>query len=165
MAVNQQKTYAGCMTIDVLVDFLNTYDPGSDEEELANDTDARNWFVRHGLPTDGLKAAEARRVRTELRDAAECRVPPTTALAEIPLNAECTDEGLTLVSAHPLGSIVATAVRLCFEGRWDRLKLCDAETCRYAFYDESRNRSGRWCSMASCGNRAKTRAFRERHGR
>lgn len=151
------------MTIDVLVDFLNTYDPGADEEELANDTDATAWFGARGLPTRGLRAAEARRVRDELREAAEGRTPPTVALAGVPLHAAVTDEGLVLDSDHALGAIVATAVRLAFEGRWDRLKLCDAETCRYAFFDGSRNRSGRWCSMASCGNRAKTRAFRERH--
>ena len=34
--------------------------------------------------------------------------------------------------------------------------------CRWAFYDGSKNRSGRWCDMASCGNRMKARAFRER---
>jgi predicted RNA-binding Zn ribbon-like protein len=30
------------------------------------------------------------------------------------------------------------------------------------FYDRSKNRSGRWCVMAECGNRAKVRAYRER---
>lgn len=152
------------MTVEQLVDFLNTYDPGSDEEELANDTDARAWFAAHGLDNAGLRAAEARRVRAELRDAAEGRTPPTATLAGVPLRAVVGADGaLALESDHPLGPLVATAVRLAFDGRWDRLKLCGAETCRYAFYDGSRNRSGRWCSMASCGNRAKTRAFRERH--
>lgn len=151
------------MDVELLVDFLNTYDPGSDEEELANDTDTRAWFEARGLPSSGLKGAFARQVRAELRDAAELRQPPTAALCSVPLRAVVCGEGLDLDSDHPLGEIVATAVRLAFEGRWDRLKLCDAETCRYAFYDGSKNRSGRWCSMASCGNRAKTRAFRERH--
>ncbi|MGH2778535.1 MAG: CGNR zinc finger domain-containing protein, partial [Actinomycetota bacterium] len=32
-----------------------------------------------------------------------------------------------------------------------------------AFYDHSKNRSGKWCTMRVCGNRAKTRAYRERH--
>lgn len=151
------------MSIDQLVDFLNTYDPGSDTEDLPNDAAARAWFAARGLATKSLRAAEARAVRTELRDAAEGRTPPTAALRRVPLCACVEDGEPVLTSEHPLGPLVATAVRLAFEGRWDRLKLCDAETCRYAFYDGSRNRSGRWCSMASCGNRAKTRAFRERH--
>ena len=33
----------------------------------------------------------------------------------------------------------------------------------WAFYDRSKNRSGRWCSMDSCGNVEKARAFRERN--
>jgi predicted RNA-binding Zn ribbon-like protein len=32
----------------------------------------------------------------------------------------------------------------------------------WAFYDRSKNRSGHWCSMRVCGNRAKARQFRER---
>ncbi|HSG18327.1 MAG TPA: CGNR zinc finger domain-containing protein, partial [Anaerolineae bacterium] len=32
----------------------------------------------------------------------------------------------------------------------------------YLFIDTSRNRSRRWCSMESCGNRAKVRQHRER---
>ena len=47
-------------------------------------------------------------------------------------------------------------------GRWQRLKVCAEHSCRYAFYDSSRNRSGSWCTMAVCGNRAKARSYRER---
>jgi predicted RNA-binding Zn ribbon-like protein len=31
------------------------------------------------------------------------------------------------------------------------------------YFDESRNRSKRWCSMEVCGNREKGEAFRRRH--
>ena len=46
---------------------------------------------------------------------------------------------------------------------WQRLKACPAEDCLWAFYDHSRNRSGTWCEMGECGNRAKARRYRERH--
>jgi predicted RNA-binding Zn ribbon-like protein len=49
-------------------------------------------------------------------------------------------------------------------GNWNRLKVCSNDACQRAFYDSSRNRSGRWCSMATCGNRMKGRAYRQRHG-
>jgi predicted RNA-binding Zn ribbon-like protein len=49
-------------------------------------------------------------------------------------------------------------------GNWNRLKVCSNDACQRAFYDASRNRSGRWCSMATCGNRMKGRAYRQRHG-
>jgi predicted RNA-binding Zn ribbon-like protein len=63
-----------------------------------------------------------------------------------------------------LSQILAAVVAAQADGTWDRLKVCPAEDCRFAFYDHSKNRSGRWCSMSVCGNRAKTRTYRERHG-
>jgi predicted RNA-binding Zn ribbon-like protein len=59
-----------------------------------------------------------------------------------------------------LFDIVATAQ--C-EGTWVRMKACPADKCGWAFYDASKNRSATWCSMDSCGNRAKAQAYRERH--
>ncbi len=150
--------------LDLLVDFLNTVDEETQDEELLDDRAARGWFRHRGLPVRGLRADQARLVRNALRAAADGRTPPPANLAGVPLHAAVTaDSDVALASDHPLGPIVVTAVRLALEGRWDRLKLCDMHTCRYAFYDGSRNRSGRWCSMAVCGNRAKTRAFRDRH--
>jgi predicted RNA-binding Zn ribbon-like protein len=55
---------------------------------------------------------------------------------------------------------VATAAAL---GLWERCKLCPAEDCLWAFFDHSKNRSRRWCSMDLCGNRTKSKAFRQRH--
>lgn len=151
------------MNVDVLVDFLNTYDEGSGEEELTDEA-APAWFRAHGLSAKHLDPSEARRVRDALRAAIE-GTPLPYDVGCVPLRAIPSDDGLDLTSGHPLGPLVATAVRLTFEGRWNRLKLCDADTCRYAFYDGSKNRSGKWCSMSVCGNRAKTRAFRDRHAR
>ena len=45
---------------------------------------------------------------------------------------------------------------------WSRLKACADPTCRWIFYDASRNRQGAWCSMATCGNRSKNRDLRAR---
>jgi predicted RNA-binding Zn ribbon-like protein len=63
-----------------------------------------------------------------------------------------------------LGSqLLAIAFQSQIEGTWERLKLCENPECRWAFYDNSRNRSGSWCRMGLCGNRLKNRAYRERH--
>jgi predicted RNA-binding Zn ribbon-like protein len=43
-------------------------------------------------------------------------------------------------------------------GKLDRLKLCAAPDCRWAYYDASRNRSANWCNMAICGSRARSKA-------
>jgi predicted RNA-binding Zn ribbon-like protein len=37
----------------------------------------------------------------------------------------------------------------------DRIRGCAHEACVLHFFDTSRNGTRRWCSMASCGNRAK----------
>jgi predicted RNA-binding Zn ribbon-like protein len=64
-----------------------------------------------------------------------------------------------------LGRLLAIVAAAQADGTWERLKACPWDTCRWAFYDHSRNRSGVWCSMAVCGNRAKVQAFRERQER
>ena len=45
-------------------------------------------------------------------------------------------------------------------GELTRLKSCGH--CRWVFYDTSKNRAGRWCSMAACGGRDKARQYRRR---
>ena len=64
--------------------------------------------------------------------------------------------------AAAFGRIVAIAFVASFDGTFAHLKTCADEGCRAVFYDRSKNQSGRWCSMADCGNRAKVRAWRER---
>ena len=62
-----------------------------------------------------------------------------------------------------LDRVVAVALGAMLDGTWGRLKAC--RNCRWSFYDYSPNRSGTWCSMQLCGNRRKTRAYRERRAR
>ena len=64
-----------------------------------------------------------------------------------------------------IGRLVATLYSAMQAEDWERLKLCDSDPCRWAFYDRSKNQSSRWCKMASCGNREKARRFRETHKR
>jgi predicted RNA-binding Zn ribbon-like protein len=47
-------------------------------------------------------------------------------------------------------------------GEWSRLKLCREPGCRSAFYDTSRNGSGAWHNVRTCGNIANLRASRNR---
>ena len=62
-----------------------------------------------------------------------------------------------------LGELLALTAASMIDGSWQRLKACHDDGCRWAFYDRTKNRSGNWCSMRSCGNRAKARRYRERH--
>lgn len=55
-----------------------------------------------------------------------------------------------------LWPVVDSAVRLLESEQRERVGQCqDDRGCGYLFLDTSRNRSRRWCSMDSCGNRAK----------
>jgi predicted RNA-binding Zn ribbon-like protein len=61
-----------------------------------------------------------------------------------------------------MGRLVAALYSAMQDDGWDRLKLCTDDNCRWVFFDRSKNHSSRWCSMESCGNRAKARRFRKR---
>ena len=52
---------------------------------------------------------------------------------------------------------VVSAARLLASPEAALVRECAAADCRWLFLDRSRNRSRRWCDMASCGNRAKAR--------
>ncbi len=56
-----------------------------------------------------------------------------------------------------LAPILWAAADLLTDGELDRVRLCASHECGWLFYDSSRNRSRRWCSMADCGNRAKAK--------
>jgi hypothetical protein len=44
----------------------------------------------------------------------------------------------------------------------ERLSFCANPACDWLFIDESRNHSRQWCSMESCGSRAKMARYRSR---
>jgi predicted RNA-binding Zn ribbon-like protein len=57
-----------------------------------------------------------------------------------------------------LWPIARSTAELLTSGELDRIGECaDDRGCSWLFIDSSRNRSRRWCSMESCGNRAKAR--------
>jgi predicted RNA-binding Zn ribbon-like protein len=53
-------------------------------------------------------------------------------------------------------------VSILRRSRPPRLKRCADESCRRAFYDETRSRTRRWCDLGTCGNRARVRRHRSR---
>ncbi|XXM72428.1 CGNR zinc finger domain-containing protein [Lysinibacillus sphaericus] len=69
---------------------------------------------------------------------------------------ECPGENLDMI----LPPIFQSAVDLLVsKDDLERVKQCEGDPCGWLFFDTSRNRSRRWCSMADCGNRAKARRF------
>lgn len=57
-----------------------------------------------------------------------------------------------------LWPVARSAAELLTSDKASRVRECeDDRGCGYLFIDQSKNRSRRWCSMESCGNRAKAR--------
>jgi len=163
--------------------FVNSVDLESGEDELSSAEALRNWFAERGLmdAAEPVSAADLRRAidvreglravllqnngmpldaeRVERLDRAVGRAAVRVRFApgrgpELVTDAKGVDGAIARLMA-----IVAAAVE---HGRWERLKACPREDCEWAFFDKSKNRSGRWCSMDSCGNIEKAKAFRER---
>lgn len=61
-----------------------------------------------------------------------------------------------------LARIVLAVPAAVASGSWRRLKMCEADDCRWVFYDRTRPGRGRWCGPELCGNRMKTRDYRQR---
>lgn len=166
---NPLNAYTGYMDdpVTTVVDFLNTLDVEERTDTMADLDEWRAW-VTSALRVDGSgETARTRdaavRLRDHLRDVAAGATPATDPNQQaIPVTVEVDESGVRLSAGTVVGRIATAVARLAIENRWDRVKICPADDCRYAFYDESRNHSRQWCSMRVCGNRAKARAHRER---
>lgn len=64
-----------------------------------------------------------------------------------------------------LAAIARSGAELLVEGSRAPIRRCANPLCRLFFYDDSRTRRRRWCSMAVCGNRHKVAAFLRRRSR
>ena len=166
--------------------FVNTRNYLSGGDLLADAEEATAWLTGHGLLEAGERIGERERERlVEFREAlrkllsANNGMPgsDTQALNDlvtsVDLRVQFGSDGRPGLESAPSGGLVERVVGLLLaevvlaeaEGRWDRLKACSNEGCRWAFYDASKNRSGRWCTMEVCGVRHKMRVYRERKSR
>jgi predicted RNA-binding Zn ribbon-like protein len=173
--------------IRIVQRFVNTVDLEGGPEELADPAGLRRWLVDAGLLDAGARVTAADHARAiALREALRGLALVNAGHSGDPgavgiVNAAARRAGLhpTLTDAGEgtlepaaggvdgaLGRIVAAVHAGIADGTWARLKACERDSCRWAFYDASRNRSGQWCSMAVCGSREKNRrAYRRRRAR
>jgi predicted RNA-binding Zn ribbon-like protein len=173
--------------IRLVRDFVNTYEPQTDEEFLASTDALRDWLAeQHLLPSDAaaeqadLTAAVTVRegLRNVLLGHAGHNPDPEAVdalrdtLADLPVRLDFDLGGYRLISTRTdpvgqaLGQLLDAIRQSSQDGTWPRLKVCARDTCRWAFYDASRNQVRRWCSMAGCGNYIKMRrAYASRKSR
>ena len=170
---NHCSEYTGDVDADVrlVLDFLNTVDVEKDVDVLRSVTEWHAWTHARELTPGSID--DALRARRVLREAAgepagdqaagvdtshELRIPVDVAFRLSPA------ADPQLVADDAVSAVFTAAMRLAVLDDWRRIKICPADDCLWAFYDESRNRSRTWCSMQVCGNRVKARTFRKRGG-
>ncbi|MGW1677133.1 CGNR zinc finger domain-containing protein [Saccharopolyspora sp. NPDC002376] len=148
--------------IELLLAFLNTYDVDEGTERLDDLDQWQQWCADRGLGAASDVEA-AREIRDSMRSAVSCDGLPPEPTTAWPVQVRLQQGIPVLTGTDALGTVLVAAARLAHTGHWDRIKICPAEDCLWAFYDRSRNRSRTWCSMRVCGNREKARSWRERH--
>jgi predicted RNA-binding Zn ribbon-like protein len=180
--MSERETAGG--DLGLVQSFVNTIDLQDGPEDLKDPNTLKAWLVARGLmdasqPVDESDLRNAIAVRESIRGV----IGANSGFAIYPIDlatlnqaaaasrlrmrfgadgrARLEPETRGVVGA--MGRIVATLFSVMRDEEWARLKLCNNDACRWAFFDRSKNHSSRWCTMASCGNKMKARRFRTQH--
>lgn len=175
---------------NLALDFINTeYGVGDDRHDcFDDDRSVIAWLETAGVVPEGVEAppellAEAR----QFRDAARAVVHAAMKSSETDLtvinrilergrpetrltwdqDAQRYRVDVRSGADSPAGLLwpVADAlVKLVTDEKFEYVRQCEAHNCILLFHDLSKSHRRRWCSMATCGNRMKVAAFRNRKG-
>jgi len=150
--------------------FCNTTnrENGADAWRSADELD--HWLAREGYRVRPTTPADLRRLDV-VRDAiwqsirTGSRESIAAVVADLTFRGAVVDGRIELVPADDsVEGVVADLVLRIHDaersGTFSRLRPC--AHCRWVFFDTSRNRTGRWCSMQACGAREKAKAYRRR---
>jgi predicted RNA-binding Zn ribbon-like protein len=167
----------------VVQELVNTLDVEAGTDSIETPAGLRAWLVERTLappdlrPTDDdtARVAEFREALRALLHANHGGAVDPEALRTLNragrggLRVRFEDGGGATLEPQPeepiaaaIGQVVAVVFTAIADGTFDRLKACPGRDCGWAFYDRSKNRSAKWCSMAVCGSREKVRAHRAR---
>lgn len=175
---------------NLALDFINSeYGMGDDRHDCFDDAQSViDWLEMTGLVVKGTAAppellAEAR----QLRDAARAVVHAAMESREADLTVinRVLEKGRPEVMlkweqdtrryhvdvrsgtdspAALLWPVADALVKLVTDDKFGYVRQCEAHNCILLFHDLSKSHRRRWCSMATCGNRMKVAAFRNRKG-
>jgi predicted RNA-binding Zn ribbon-like protein len=170
--------------LDLVRRFVNTVDLESGVDRFADAASLQEWLQAHDLIPQGetISSAELERA-IEFREALRALAIANAGHGDVPGNVlealnriaaaatlavkvdedgnprlEAVASGVDLA----LGRLLAIVLTAGVDGTWARLKACHNDRCQWLYYDRSKNRSGRWCSMEACGNTINARAYRAR---
>lgn len=169
--------------LELVQRFVNSVDLESGEDELTDPAALRGWLAERDLigPSERVTQADLARA-IDVREGLRALLMANNGLAVdeervARLDRAAARAGVRVVfraGAEPelaperngvdgaIGRLLAIVAGAAEQGRWQRLKACPRDVCHWAFFDHSKNHSGRWCLMEVCGNIEKARAFRER---
>lgn len=159
--------------LELVRGFINSVEIEEGANPLSGPDNLRQWCettgVCPGIDEPGL--VRLRQFREALRavlethvgegDALECWRALEPFAAQSGYRLHITEQGLPALRPEGTGADAAIAELFAIAydaigaGTWQRLKACRKHSCRWAFYDRSKNGSGAWCNMAVCGNREK----------
>ncbi|GEM49323.1 CGNR zinc finger domain-containing protein [Deinococcus cellulosilyticus] len=152
---------------------------GVRQDQLADLEGTLSWLADHGLKVaeQDLQAVRSNLIatrsalRTLLRD-------PENPVAYLALS-QVLARGHLRTALDPTGVSEQVVVDAAWKPAWlaaqnytellrespERIKACSNHQCILHFFDTSKNNSRRWCSMATCGNRAKATRFVQKQRR
>jgi predicted RNA-binding Zn ribbon-like protein len=164
--------------------FINSNDREAGHDRFESTEGMVLWASDHVIPgIDAITAADRERtvrLREALRSLAIENVDSSHTdaaawslvnheLGRVRIGIELGPEGLQAVPRGSgidrlVGDVLAALTIAVSGGAWPRLKACRRDTCQWAFYDRSPNRSSAWCAMQICGAREKAKSYyRRRH--
>jgi predicted RNA-binding Zn ribbon-like protein len=165
------------------LDYLRTLRHGT-VEELPDAAAIAAWVEQFGpfdtvpVPLEGGCAEEARRLREAIRTVIDSarqgvrcpssarRLVNAAAKRPAPAPALAADGQLRWHAEEPIAATLSLVARdtldLAFSPLLARLRQCAGTDCGAMFVDTSRPGHRRWCSMNTCGNRAKKDALKAR---
>ncbi len=172
------------------INFINTLRAGQGRpfEVFKTDEDVRDWLLRAGvsIPSQtanwppGVLLRKARQLREITLKAVQARKagkrPSLDALNSFlersnshpqlimrpgsKIEIKRVSRGRTVEEI--LAPIAESAADLLANGDFELIRPCEGDKCVLWFYDRTKAHRRRWCSPATCGNRAKVAAFRAR---
>ncbi len=162
--------------LEIVHAFLNTFSEELGFEDLGDAKAASGWLRSAGLLSAQAELKESdcavlRNFREDLRGVVRdgggfASLNPYLQGLNFELAAD-QDGSLQLLPGvdgvqQALGGLLGIIYNSVTDGTWTRFKCCQLPSCGWAFYDYSKNRSGRWCSMKTCGSRHKARQYLRR---
>jgi CGNR zinc finger/Putative stress-induced transcription regulator len=166
--------------LERLIDFVNTNELQESQDRLRSPEQTRAWLLAQGFEVgelgrddwagllafrEGIRAAAAANngydldpdVVTALRGSIDRLGFTVRATADTRLEVAATTS-----AGRALAPLVHALMAAQADGTWARVKARARDSCRWLFYDTTRNHSRTWCTDTTCGSREKAKRYYRR---